>query len=174
MINGCSVMRKMLSAKAGATFSMDCPEFTYAVRKDVVEIIYKVKPGVYLVVNFARVDATRGMLFVNWGRFWDRMTNERLQLPKVEKCCPVLYEVLTGGDKDGMIEMEFGVSAEDAEHGFGLEVPLSDKLPLLLSLTPSVINKAGAMRLKMLTIYNELVKNPPFPAWESGLDEVWE
>ena len=90
MINGCSVMRKMLSAKAGATFSMDCPEFTYAVRKDVVEIIYKVKPGVYLVVNFARVDATRGMLFVNWGRFWDRMTNERLQLPKVEKCCPVL------------------------------------------------------------------------------------
>lgn len=70
--------------------------------------------------------------------------------------------------------MDFGMSAEDAEHGFGLEVPLSDKLPLLLSLTPSVINKAEAMRLKMLTIYNELVKNPPFPAWKSGLDEVWE
>ena len=33
-------MRKMLSAKAGATFSMDCPEFTFAVRKDVVAIIY--------------------------------------------------------------------------------------------------------------------------------------
>ena len=51
---------------------------------------------------------------------------------------------------------------------------MSDKLPLLLCLTPSVINKAGAMRLKMLTIYNELVKNPPFPAWKSSLDEVWE
>lgn len=111
---------------------------------------------------------------MNWGRFWDRMTNEKLQLPKIEKCCPVLYEVLTGGDKDGMIEMEFGVSAEDADHGFGVEVPLSDKLPLLLCLTPSVINKAGAMRMKMLTIYNELMKNPPFPAWKSGLDEVWE
>ena len=48
---------------------------------------------------------------------------KRVQLPKVEKCCPVMYEVLTGGDKDGMIEMvemEFGVSAEDAEHGFGV------------------------------------------------------
>ena len=66
------------------------------------------------------------------------------------------------------------MSAVDADHGFGLEVPLSDKLPLLLSLTPSIINKAGAMRLKMLTIYNELVTNPPFPAWKSGLDEVWE
>ena len=46
MINGCSGMRKMLSAKAGATFCMECPNFTYAVRKDVVEIICKVKPGV--------------------------------------------------------------------------------------------------------------------------------
>lgn len=89
-------MRKMLSTKAGATFSLDSPELTFAVRKDVVEIIYKVKPGVYMVVNFARVDATRGMLFVNWGRFWNRMTNEKLQLPKVEKCCPLLFELLTG------------------------------------------------------------------------------
>ena len=91
MINGCSVMRKMLSAKAGATFSMDCPEFTYAVRKDVVEIIYKVKPGVYLVGVFARFDAISGMFFFIWGRFWDRITNETLQLQKLEKCCPVLY-----------------------------------------------------------------------------------
>ena len=59
-------------------------------------------------------------------------------------------------------------------HGFGLEVALSDKLPLLLSLTPSVINMADDMRMKMLTIYNELVKNPPFPDWKSGIDEVWE
>ena len=139
-------MRKMLSTKAGATFSLDSPELTFAVRKDVVEIIYKVKPGVYMVVNFARVDATRGLLF----------------------------ELLTGDDKDGIMEMEFGLSADDAEHGFGMEIGLSDKLPLLLSLNPAVINKAGALRKKMLTIYNELVTNPPFPAWKFGLDEVWE
>ena len=164
----------MLSTKAGATFSLDSPELTFAVRKDVVEIIYKVKPGVYMVVNFARVDATRGMLFVNWGRFWNRMTNEKLQLPKVEKCCPVLFELLTGDDKNGIMEMEFGLSADDAEHGFGMEIGLSDKLPLLLSLIPAVINKAGDLRKKMLTIYNELVTHPPFPAWKSGLEEVWE
>ena len=164
----------MLSTKAGAAFSLDCPQFTFAVRKDVIEIIYKVKPGVYLVVNLVRVDATRGMLFVNWGRFWDRMTNEKLQMPKIGKCCPLLFELLTGDDKDGIGEMDLGLSAEDADHGFGLEVVLSDKLPLLLSLNPSVINKAGVMRKKMLAIYNELVTNPPFPAWKSGLGEVWE
>ena len=168
------IMRKMLSTKAGATFSLDCPQYTIAVRKDVVEIIFKVKPGVYLVVNLSRVDATRGMLFVNWGSYWNRLTNEKLQLPKLEKCCPVLYEILTGDDKDGIIEMKFGATAEDAEHGFGLEVALPDKLSLLLCLTPSVINKAGIMKNKMLTIYNELVKNPPFPAWKTGLEEVWE
>ena len=86
-------------------------------RKDVVEIIHKVKPGVYLVVNLARVDATHGMLFVNWGKFWDRMTHEKLQMPKIGKCCPVLYELLTGDDNDGIIEMEFGLLADDAEHG---------------------------------------------------------
>ena len=111
---------------------------------------------------------------MNLGKFWDRMTNETLQLPKIEKCCPVLCELLAGDNKDGIIEREFGVSAEDAEYGFGMEVPLSDKLPLRLSLNPSVINTAGAMRKKMLTIYNELVTNPPFPAWKFGLDEVWE
>ena len=114
------------------------------------------------------------MLFVNWGRYWNRITNEKLQLPKVEKCCPVLFEVLTGDDKDGIGEMYLGMSKEDAEHGFGLEVALPDKLSLLLCLTPSVINKAGIMKNKMLTIYNELVKNPPFPAWKAGLEEVWE
>ena len=167
-------MRRMLSTKAGAIFSYDCPQFTYAVRKDLVEIIYKVQPGVYLVVNFQRVDSTSGMLFVNWGRYWNRITNEKLQLPKVEKCCPVLFEVLMGDDKDGIGEMYFGMSKEDAEHGFGLNVALPDQLPLLLCLTPSVINKAGIMKNKMLTIYNELVKNPPFPAWKTGLEEVWE
>ena len=55
-----------------------------------------------------------------------------------------------------------------------MEIGLSDKLPLLISLNPAVINKAGALRKKMLTIYNELVTNPPFPAWKTGLEEVWE
>ena len=39
----------MLSTRAGAMFSLDCPEFTYEVRKDVVESIYKVKSGMYLL-----------------------------------------------------------------------------------------------------------------------------
>lgn len=42
-------MRKMLFNRAEVMFSLDCPEFTYEVRKDVVESIYKVKSGMYLL-----------------------------------------------------------------------------------------------------------------------------
>ena len=164
----------MLTTKAGATFNLECPDVTFAVRKDVVEIIFKIKPGVFIVVNLARVDDNKGMLFVGWGNFWSRMTNEKLQLPKIEKCCPVLYEILTGKDKDGILEMEFGTSSENFEHGFGLQVDLSDKLALHFCLNESIINKATLMRNRMLKVYNELVSNPPFPAWKSGIGEIWE
>lgn len=164
----------MLTTKAGATFNIECPDLTFAVRKDVVEIIFKIKPGVYMVINLARVDEKRGMLFVGWGNFWSRMTNEKLQLPKIEKCCPVLYEVLTGDDNDGIVEMDFGPSAEEAEHGFGLDVSLPENMPMALCLNETVIRKAGSIRNTMLKIYNELVSNPPFPAWKSGIGEVWE
>ena len=35
---------KLLSPKAGATFNLECPDFTFVVRKDVVEIVFKVRP----------------------------------------------------------------------------------------------------------------------------------
>lgn len=43
-----------------------------------------------------------------------------------------------------------------------------------LCITPEIVNKAGMMRVKMLKVYNEIVTDAPFPAWKTGLDEVWE
>lgn len=37
-------MKKLLTSKAGATFNLECPDFTFVVRKDVVEIVFKVRP----------------------------------------------------------------------------------------------------------------------------------
>lgn len=164
----------MLATKSGVTFNLETPHMTFAVRKDVIEIVFKVKPGVFLVVNFSRVNAERGMLFVNWGNYWRRLTNEKAQMPSVQKCCPTLYGILLGEDKDNVTEMDFGRSEEEFEHGFGVEVRISGQLPLLLCITPEVIDKADMMRVKMLNVYNEIVDNPPFPAWKTGLDGVWE
>lgn len=164
----------MLTAKAGATFNLEYPSLTFAVRKDVIEIVFKIKPGVFIVINFARIDESRGMLFAGWGSYWNRMTNESRQLTRIAECCPVLYELLTGKDKDGIVEMEFGTSQQDCEHGFGLEVELPADVPLPLCLCSDIIRKADILCEKMLAVYNELIKNPPFPAWKSGIGEIWE
>lgn len=167
-------MRKLLSSKAGGTFNLECPDYTYIVRKDAVEIVFKMKRGIYLVVNLTRVNGSRGMLFAGWGNYWKRLTNEEKQLPMVAKTCPVLCELLMGKDKNGIIEMELGTSPQDCEHGFGLEISIPDNRPLLLCLNEDVVKKAMILRNKMVIIYSELLKNPPFPNWESGLDDIWE
>ena len=120
----------MLSTKSGATFNLEAPNMTFAVRKDVIEIVYKVKPGVFQIVNLSRIDAGRGMLFVNWGDYFRRLSNEKAQMPKLQKHCPTLYDILVGDDKNGVKEMDFGRSEEECEHGFGVEVKISGQLPL--------------------------------------------
>ena len=48
-------MRKFLSSMAGASFNQELPTQTVCVRKDCVELIYKVKPSVYVIVSMLHV-----------------------------------------------------------------------------------------------------------------------
>lgn len=164
----------MMSTKSGATFNLETPDMTFAVRKEVIEMVYKCKPGVFLTVNFSRVEAERGILFVNWGNYLKRLSNEKAQMPKLQRHCSTLFGILAGEDKDRVMKMDFGRFDEEYEHGFGVEVKISGQHPLLLCITPEVANKARMMCVKMLSVYNEIVTDPPFPAWKTGLDEVWE
>lgn len=136
--------------------------------------MYNVKAGVYMIINFSRVDSENAVLFADWGNYWKRLSNERAQIPKIKKCCPTLYKVLVGEDEDGITELYFGETEADKHHGFGVEVKVSASLPLILCLNSATVNKASALKAKMHIIYNELMKNPPFPAWQYGLDDVWE
>ena len=102
------------------------------------------------------------------------MTNEERQLPQVAKTCLVVYDLLMGKDKDVIKELEFGASPQECDQGLGLKISIPEGLPLLLCLNEDVIKKAISLRNKMVVIFNELPKNPPFPAWISGLDDIWE
>jgi len=167
-------MRKVLSKKAGASFLQETSNITSAVRKDGIEIIFKVQAGIYVILTLCRTDKGNGVLFANWGTYFNRLTNPQSQLPKLEKCCPILYRILVGGDPDGVYEMSMGQPEENRIHGFGLDVALPENFSLLFCLDRNMPPKITLMFDKMLKIYNELVKNPPFPAWEYGLDDVWE
>ena len=117
-------MWKFLSSTAGASFNQELPTQTVCVRKDCVELIYKVKPSVYVIVSMLHVGDGEAMLFVNWGRF-------------------------------------------------SLKVEIPSKRALLECITPELFSKGRLLANKCLKMYAELQKNPPFPAWKDGLDEVW-
>lgn len=52
-----------------------------------------------------------------------------------------------------------------------VEVP--SKVAILECITPEMFSKGRLLANKCLKMYPELLKNPPFPAWKDGLDEVW-
>ena len=44
-------MRKVLSSTAGATFHEETPTFTINIKKEMIELIYKLAPSWYVIVN---------------------------------------------------------------------------------------------------------------------------
>ena len=189
-------MRKFLSSMAGASFNQELPTQTVCVRKDCVELIYKVKPSVYVIVSLLHVGNGEVMLFVNWARYFDRLANPQVQMPKIEnrrqaeshpslledgrgakeeddsQSCPTLYAVMTGDDPDGVYECDCRPDGT-MYHGFSLKVEVPSKVAILECITPEIFSKGRLLANKCLKMYSELLKNPPFPAWKDGLDELW-
>ena len=119
-IQGNKAMRKFLSSTAGASFDQELPTQKVCVRKDCVELIYKVKPSVYVIVSMLHVGDGEAMLFVNWARYFDRLQNPQVQMPRIEKHCPTLYAVMTGDDHDGVYECDCKPDG-NMYHGFSLK-----------------------------------------------------
>ena len=44
---------------------------------------------------------------------------------------------------------------------------------ILECISPDIFSKGRLLANKCLKMYSELIKNPPFPAWKDGLDELW-
>ena len=58
-------------------------------------------------------------------------------------------------------------------HGFSLKVEVPSKVAILECITPEMFSKGRLLANKCLKMYSELLKNPPFPAWKDGLNELW-
>lgn len=162
-------MRKFLSSTAGATFHEETPTFTINVRKEAIELIYKLAPSWYVIVNAVRMTKDEILLFCEWGHFFDRMKNLSVQMPRIEKNCPTLYGILKGKDADGVIDMYDHADS----HVFGYRIPAPNDRAMIECITHEVVEKGLKLANKNLKVYRELFDNPPFPAWKDGLDEVW-
>lgn len=165
-------MRKVYSATAGATFHQETPHHTFCFRKDCIEAIFKMSPGEYIIINMTHTRDGYLMLFTNWGTFFNRLQNPAVQMPRIEKCCPTLYKVMTGDDPDNVSEMEFGNKGHEM-HGLGIRLKSEVKYPIMIELNLDIMKALQALANKVAAICHELYTNPPFPAWKDGLDELW-
>lgn len=165
-------MRKFLSSTAGASFNQELPGETICVRKDCLELIYKVKPSVYVIVSMLHIGDSEAMLFVNWAHYFDRLQNLHVQMPKIEKNCPTLYAVMMGDDPDGVYECDCGPDGT-MYHGFTLKAKVPSKVAILECISPEIFSKGRLLANKCLKMYSEFIKNPPFPGWKDGLNELW-
>ncbi len=162
-------MRKFLSSTAGATFYEGESNFTVNVRKDTIELIVKINRGVYGIVNLNQGPEGKLILMASWGKYFQRFQNPSVQLPKIEKTCPKLYQLLTMGYKDmNMIESYLS-------EGMGIAMLVDDNGSpnLLCNITDDLVDKVFDMVNALVEIVTEISKNPPFPAWKDGLGEVW-
>jgi len=112
-------MRKFLSSMAGASFNQELPTQTVCVRKDCVELIYKVKPSVYVIVSLLHVGNGEVMLFVNWAKYFDRLQNQQVQMPRIEnrrqaESHPSLLEDGRGAkEEDDSQELPYALCRDD-------------------------------------------------------------
>ena len=167
-----TIMRKFLDTKAGATFFEELPNLTINPRKDCIEIIFKLKPGIYVIINLRRFGKDEIMLFANWGNYFMRLQNPEAQLPKIKKTCPILYAVLMGEDKDNVNQLRHK-DAKNYETGLGVICKVDGEAPIFALLDNDILDKVNMLVNKNVDIYNELNTNPPFPAWKDGLRDLW-
>lgn len=167
-------MRKFLSSAAGATFHEETPNLTLAVRKTGIEIIYKAQPSMYVIVNLFHAAEGKAMLFISWGNYFDRMQNPQAQVPQIKSTCPTLYKCISNTDEEGIKWIIWDDERKGRVRGFGYEIPIAKNIPLLHALTPSLYDSVRILINKNFQIYNELYTTPPFPAWKTGLQDLWE
>ena len=66
-------------------------QVTFYVRKECVDIIFKIKKGLYLTVSVCSLAEGRLLLACEWSDFWNRMknmSNTQDVLAKLAKSCP--------------------------------------------------------------------------------------
>ena len=90
------MMRKVLSSTAGATFHEETPTFTINIKKEMIELIYKLAPSWYVIVNVFHASEKELMLCCEWGHYFDRLKNPAVQMPKIEN---ITHEVINAGLK---------------------------------------------------------------------------
>ena len=142
---------------------------TFLVHKDCVDIIFKVKRGVYLIVSVYSLSGDRLLLACLWDGFWNRiryMNNRKDVISRLEKTCP-----LTSGVFTNTSSIHFAYIDKELKNG---AIVLEMAAPVQSNniadfLHEQVVNHAMKLMEFNLDLYCELEDKCPFAVWKEDL-----
>lgn len=145
---------------------------TFLVQKDCVDIIFKIKKGVYLTVSVYSLSDGRLLLACSWDGFWNRlkqMRNRKDVLARLGKTCPLAAEIFTN-----TVAPHFAYIDKNLTVG---AVVLEMKPPVVTNnivdyLHEKVVRKAMELIRYNLNLFCELDEKCPFPAWKTDLKNM--
>ena len=164
-------MTQFISKRTSAQFYNES-QMTFLVRKECVDIIFKIKRGVYLTVSVYSLSDCRLLLACSWDGFWNRlksMKNRDDVLARLKRTCPLAANIFTN-----TVSPHFVYLDKDEKEG---AVVVEMKAPVQTNsisdyLHESVIKKAIELMNYNLNLFVELEEKCPFSAWRQDLQAL--
>lgn len=143
---------------------------TFLVRKECVDIIFKIKRGLYLSVSVYSLSDNRLLLACDWGGFWNRLRNMRNRvdvLARFGKTCPLAANIFTNTVSPHFVYLD----KEEKQGAIVIEMKAPVQTNSITDfLHVKVVEKAIELMKYSLNLYTELEEKCPFPAWKKDLD----
>lgn len=142
---------------------------TFFVQKDCVDIIFKVKRGVYLTVSVYSLSGNRLLLACLWDGFWNRlrhMNNRKYVISRLEKTCPLTSGIFTNASST-----HFAYIDKERETGaivLEMTAPVQSN-SIVDFLHGQVIDNAMKLMEFNIDLYCELEDKCPFAVWKEDL-----
>lgn len=145
---------------------------TFLVQKECVDVIFKIKRGLYLTVSVYSLSEGRLLLACTWDGFWNRlkqMRNRKDVLAKLGKQCPLAANIFANTTDPHFAYL-------DKERTIGAVV-LEMKAPVVTNSVADYVHERVVMKAMELMHYNlnlfcELEEKCPFLAWKSDLKNL--
>lgn len=144
-------------------------QLTFLVKKDCVNLIFKIQRGVYLTVLVSALSNDRILLACAWDSFWNRirnMQNATEVLMKLKKTCPLSAEIFSATDGPHFVFLD----KEQQEGAVAFVMKVNGKFNSFIDfLQDEVIDKAGELIRYNLNLQVELEEKCPFPLWKEDM-----
>lgn len=147
-------------------------QMTFLVQKDCVDVIFKIRRGLYLTVSVYALSEGRLLLACAWGEFWNRLKNMRNRedvLTRLKMSCPLAANIFTNTVSSHFVFLD----KEEKEGAVVVEMKAPIQTNSIFDfLHEKVVDKAIELMGYNLDLYTELEENCPFPLWKQDLKEL--